>query len=95
MGAPAGKSGRVATTSGFKLRPLTIVLIVVAIALVVVAIVYFTTTATKLPSFFPGHQAGSTRHHTKHGIAVLGLAVLALIGAWFTTSTRGEHTTPT
>jgi amino acid permease len=84
----------VANRTGFRVRPLTAVLIVVAIALVAVAVVYFTTTATKLPSFFPGHQAGSTRHHTKHGIAVLGLAVLALIGAWFTTSPGGEHTGP-
>ena len=83
-----------ADRTGFRIRPLTAVLIVVAVALVAVAVVYFTTTATKLPSFFPGHQAGSTHHHTKHGIAVLGLAALALIGAWFTTSPGGGRTGP-
>jgi hypothetical protein len=82
----------VAATKGFKFRPLTAALVVLAVALVVVAFVYFTTTAGKLPSIFPGHQAGSAHKHTKHGIAVLGLAVLALIGAWFTTSPGGEHT---
>jgi hypothetical protein len=35
--------------------------------------------AGSLPSFFPGHIAGSTSHRTKHGIAavVLGAVVLA------------------
>jgi hypothetical protein len=56
------------------------------VLLVVLAVVYFTTAASSLPSVLPGHQAGSTRHHTKHGIAMLGLAVLAWIGAWFSTS---------
>ena len=69
-----------------KFRPLTGVCLLVAAALVVIAAVYFTSTAAALPSFFPGHQAGSTHHHTKHGIAFLTLAVLALIAAWFTTS---------
>jgi amino acid permease len=82
----------VADRTRFKIRPLTAVLIVLAVVFVALGVVYFTTTASKLPSFFPGHQAGSTRHHTKHGIAMLGLAVLALIGAWFTTSPGGEHT---
>jgi hypothetical protein len=53
---------------------------------VVLAVVYFVTPADQLPSVLPGHQAGITRHHTKHGIAMLGLAVLACIGAWFTTA---------
>jgi len=76
----------VAHRQRFRFRPLTGVLIVVGVVLVVIAIVYFTTTATDLPGFFPGHQAGSTRHHTKHGIAVLGLAALCFVGAWFTTA---------
>ena len=61
-------------------------MILVAVALVVVGVVYFTTTAANLPSFFPGHLKGSAHHHIKHGIACLTLAVIALIGAWFTTA---------
>jgi hypothetical protein len=61
-------------------------MIVLAVALVVVAVVYFTSTAGNLPSFFPGHLAGSVHHHVKHGLAALTLAVAALIGAWFTTA---------
>jgi hypothetical protein len=68
------------------MRPATWALIALAVVLIIVAVVYFTTTAGNLPSFFPGHQAGSAHKHTKHGLVFLGLAVLALIGAWFTTA---------
>ena len=69
-----------------KFRPLTALCLAVAVLCVAVAVVYFTKTANGLPSFFPGHTTGSTRYHTKHGIAFLALGVLALIGAWFTTA---------
>jgi amino acid permease len=68
------------------MRPLTWVLLALAVGFVILALVYFTTTATNLPSFFPGHQPGVTKTHTKHGVAMLGFAVLALVGAWFTTA---------
>jgi hypothetical protein len=68
------------------MRPLTWLLVAVAIVFAVLAVVYFVTPANQLPSFFPGHQAGLTKHHTKHGLAALGIAVVALIGAWFTTA---------
>src|SRR5438128_2101422 len=72
---------RAVEPTSFRVRPLTIVLVLVALALVAVAVVYFTKSAADLPSYMPGHQAHVTRHHTKHGIAMLGLAVLAGIGA--------------
>ena len=67
-------------------RSTTAACLAVAVVCVVIAVVYFAKTADALPGFFPGHTAGSTRHHIKHGIAFIGLAVLALIGAWFTTA---------
>jgi hypothetical protein len=67
-------------------RPLTAVLLAAGVVFIILAVVYFTTAASSLPSVLPGHQAGSTRHHTKHGIAMVALAVLALIGAWFSTA---------
>ncbi len=73
-------------TSRTKFRPLTGVLLLVAIVLVVVAVMYFTQTANALPGFFPGHAAGSTHHHVKHGVAAIGLACLAAIGAWFSSA---------
>jgi len=78
----------VATERKIVMRPLTWVLIALAVVFVIAAVVYFTTTATHLPAFFPGHQSGSTKKHTKHGLVMLGLAVVALIGAWFTTAPR-------
>ena len=80
-----------ATSPGIKIRPLTIVLIVVAVLFVILAAVYFTTAANKLPSLLPGHDAHATRHHTKHGIAMIALAAVSLIGAWFTTSPGAER----
>jgi hypothetical protein len=57
--------------------------VIVGIALLVVAVVYFVDTASALPSFFPGHSAGSSHHHVKHGIAAAVLGVGCLIFAWF------------
>lgn len=74
------------TQPRIQMRPLTWLLIAVAVVLVVIAIVYLVTPANQLPSVFPGHTAHATRHHTKHGLAALGVAVVALIGAWFTTA---------
>jgi hypothetical protein len=67
-------------------RPLTALLILVGIAFLALAIVYFTVTADGLPSFFPGHKMGSAHHHVKHGLAMAALAIVAWIGAWFSTA---------
>jgi hypothetical protein len=68
-----------------KNRKLIIPAVVLGVVLIVIAIIYWASTASSLPSFFPGHQAGSGTHHFKHGIAafLLGLACLAF--AWFQT----------
>ena len=72
--------------SNFHITPLTVLLFVGAIVLAVVGVLYLTDTAAHLPSFFPGHTAGSTTHHYKHGLAALTLAILAIGAAWFTTA---------
>jgi uncharacterized membrane protein HdeD (DUF308 family) len=66
-------------------RALAAVAVVVGVLLIVVAVIYWIEPARSLPSFFPGHEAGSSHHHVKHGIAafVVGLACLAF--AWFAT----------
>ena len=56
------------------------VLTVLGVVLLVIAAVYFLVPADQLPSFFPGHEAGATKIHVKHGIAS-GVAGLVLIGA--------------
>lgn len=77
----------------FQFRLLTGLLVLLGLALLAVGIYYFVTPAGSLPSFFPGHQAGSAHHHTKHGILAVVLAVAAFIGAWFTTSPRSSPST--
>ena len=72
--------------SKIKIRSLTVLLFVGAVVLAVVGVLYITDTAAHLPSFFPGHATGSTKHHYKHGFAALTLAILALGAAWFTTA---------
>jgi hypothetical protein len=76
-------------------RTLAGLAIILGIVLVAVAIVYWAEPAKSLPSFFPGHQAGSNHHHTKHGIAafLVGLACFAF--AWFNTGPKKARPTTT
>ena len=65
-------------------RKLLVVLaLILGTVLVAIAVVYWAEPARSLPSFFPGHEAGSNHHHVKHGIAafLVGLACFAF--AWF------------
>jgi hypothetical protein len=64
-------------------RILVIVAAIAGVALIAIAIVYWVEPASSLPSFFPGHQAGSSHHHVKHGIAAFLLGCACLIFAWF------------
>jgi hypothetical protein len=57
-----------------------LVLTLLGVVLLVVAAVYFVLPADQLPGFFPGHEAGVARMHTKHGI-VAGVAGLVLLAA--------------
>ncbi len=60
-----------------------LVLTLLGVVLLVIAAVYFFVPADQLPGFFPGHEAGVTRVHVKHGI-VSGVAgvVLLVAGIW-------------
>jgi hypothetical protein len=69
-----------------RIRPLTILFLVAAVVLTAAGIYYFVTPAHSLPVFVPGHEAHGTNHHIKHGIAMIGLAIIALVAAWFTTA---------
>jgi hypothetical protein len=66
----------------------TVALAVLGIALLVIGVVYFARTASALPSFLPGHQAGSAHHHVTHGAAAVILGAVSLAGAWFSTGSR-------
>ncbi len=71
-----------------KNRNLIVPAIILGIILLVVAALYFLEPAKSLPSFFPGHDAASTHHHVKHGIAALVLGLGAFVLAWFATGPR-------
>jgi len=60
-----------------------LILSLLGIVLLVIAAVYFLLPADQLPAFFPGHEDGVARMHTKHGI-VAGVAgiVLLVAGVW-------------
>lgn len=60
-----------------------LVLTVLGLALIVVAVVYFVMPADSLPGFFPGHEAGVTRPHMKHGIVAGAVGVVLLAVAWW------------
>ena len=69
--------------------------VVLGIVLIVIAVIYWVEPAGSLPSFFPGHESGSSHHHVKHGIAafLVGLACLAF--AWFNTGPKKREAEPT
>jgi hypothetical protein len=74
-------------------RLLAILALVAGILLIAVAVVYWALPADSLPSFFPGHQAGSDHHHVKHGIAAFLLGAACLVFAWFRTGSKRTTTT--
>jgi hypothetical protein len=59
--------------------------VLVGLVLLALAAVYWIDSASALPSFIPGHEAGSSHHHVKHGIAAALLGIGCLIFAWFQT----------
>ena len=70
--------------------------VVLGVVLIVIAVIYWVEPAGSLPSFFPGHEAGSSHHHVKHGIAAILLGLACLAFAWFRTGPRerGAASTP-
>jgi hypothetical protein len=77
-----------------KRRNLIAPAIALGILFMALAILYFVDSAGQLPSFIPGHEAGSAHHHVKHGIAALVVGLGCLVFAWFQsgpTGTRAER----
>jgi hypothetical protein len=65
-------------------RPqLIIPAVILGVLLLALAALYFLEPAHSLPSFIPGHKAGSNHHHVKHGLAALFLGLGAFVFAWF------------
>jgi hypothetical protein len=73
-----------------KRRTYMVLLIIIGAALIALAIYYWVTPAGSLPSFFPGHLAGSAHKHIKHGLAALLVGIVCLLGAWMLSGKQGE-----
>lgn len=72
-----------------KNRNLILLAMLAGVVLLALAVLYIAEPASSLPSFIPGHEAGSSHHHVKHGIAALALAAGCFIIAWFQTGPSG------
>jgi len=60
-----------------------LILSLLGVVLLIVAAVYFMMPADQLPSFFPGHETGVTRMHTKHGIVAAVAGLVLLVAGWW------------
>ena len=60
-----------------------VILMLVGILLLIAAGFYFIFPADQLPGFFPGHEAGVTHVHAKHGIVAGAAGIVLLIAGWF------------
>ena len=75
-------------------RPVIIIAAIAGIVLIALGIYYFVEPAHSLPSWLPGHEAGSNHHHIKHGIASFLLGVALLVFAWFQSAPTRPRSTP-
>jgi hypothetical protein len=60
-----------------------LILTVLGLVLIVAAVIYFIMPADQLPAFMPGHEAGVTRGHMKHGLVSGVAGVILLAAGWF------------
>jgi len=72
-------------------RLLVSLAVIVGLLLVALAILYWVEPAKSLPSFVPGHEAGSGHHHVKHGIASFLVGLALLVYAWFQTGPQAKR----
>ena len=63
---------------------LAVVCGIIALIGIVVAIIYLIEPAKSLPSFIPGHIAGSSGHHPLKATGSFVVGVVFAVGAWFT-----------
>jgi hypothetical protein len=76
-----------------KRRNLIVPAVLAGLVLLALGVIYLVDSASALPSFLPGHQAGSSHHHVKHGIAALLLSAACFVFAWLQTGPSAATTT--
>ncbi|MDB5161370.1 MAG: hypothetical protein JWO96_750 [Candidatus Saccharibacteria bacterium] len=69
-------------------------LVLAGLLFIALGVYYWVTKAGDLPSFVPGHEAGSTHIHTKHGLAAVILGIGSWVLAWFISGSK-ESTSDT
>jgi hypothetical protein len=75
-------------------RALVPISIVAGIVLILIAFTYWLEPAKSLPfPDFLGHQAGSSHHHYKHGIAAFLLGIACFVFAWFQSGPKRSEAT--
>lgn len=70
----------------------TALIALLGVICLVIGVIYLVEPAKSLPAFLPGHQAGLARHHDKHGIAALILAVVLFAAAWVSSGSKAPAT---
>src|SRR5215468_8506597 len=61
---------------------------------IVAAVIYLATPAKSLPSFIPGHIAGSTGHHPLKATGSFVVGIIFAVGAWFALAYKPKPQAP-
>jgi amino acid permease len=85
-------SGSSARSSGRTI--LAVILGVIALVFIVVAVIYLVEPAKSLPSFIPGHIAGSSGHHPLKATGCIVVGVVFAVGAWFALAFKPKPQAP-
>jgi hypothetical protein len=67
-------------------RGLIVLLVVVGLVALAAGVFYLVTPARSVPTWLPGHIAGSTIHHVRRATAAIVVAVLCAVGVGFMTA---------
>jgi hypothetical protein len=86
-------SGSSARSSGRTV--LAVILGIIALVFIVVAVIYLAEPAKSLPSFIPGHIAGSTGHHPLKATGCIVVGIVFAVGAWFALAFKPKPQAPT
>ena len=73
---------------------LAVLFAIIALIFIVTAIIYLAIPAKSLPSFIPGHIAGSTGHHPLKATGCFVVGIIFAVGAWFTLAYKPKPQAP-
>ena len=73
---------------------LAVILGIIAVLFIIVAVIYLAEPAKSLPSFIPGHIAGSTGHHPLKATGSFVVGIVFAVGAWFALAYKPKPQAP-